>query len=266
MKSDSKTLKTISWSLFGLVVLIGSYNAVMISSDSYLSEDMKFLKRLDETLGVTVEGRSMAGAVSWEKLDPKRLMIRTKQLAKLDQIKREKLQETNDMNGPVDETLNEELSLGLVEVINPHKYSNGLSPDQFHGNLSSAQGMIESLSVSLPNGEGLSVSFSELNGNVFEYEMNGEVLAGMLYQVDKDSFMVTLTNGPLEGTRLRFTSKSSTEQQEQVQESLAQKDVQIGSFGDATSPEAHIEAAQAEETPAADFKSVGFNLTQPEAI
>jgi hypothetical protein len=70
--------------------------------------------------------------------------------------------------------------------------------------------------VSLPNGEGLDVSFSEMTGNVFEYDVDGEVYSGMMYQVDQHAYMVTLTNGPLEGTRLRFSSTQSLEDQPQA--------------------------------------------------
>jgi hypothetical protein len=66
--------------------------------------------------------------------------------------------------------------------------------------------VIENLIVSLPQGEGITVSFSELAGNVFEYDINGEIYSGMMYQVDQKSYMVALTNSPLEGTRLRCSS------------------------------------------------------------
>jgi hypothetical protein len=77
----------------------------------------------------------------------------------------------------------------------------------------------------LPNGEGVSVSFSEMTGNVFEYDFEGELYSGMMYQVDQNSYMVTLTNGPLEGTRLKFSGEASLEeqqQQEEIQRSLAE--------------------------------------------
>jgi len=41
---------------------------------------------------------------------------------------------------------------------------------------------------------------------VFEYDINGEIYSGMMYQVDQKSYMVALTNSPLEGTRLRCSS------------------------------------------------------------
>lgn len=263
MKSENNKMKKLGLAVFGLFVLVGSYNAFVINSDSHLAQDNKFFKRLDETFGVTVHGRSMAGSLSWQKLDPKRVLIRSQQLAKLEEVKRDINIEKGEASEPA---VSEELSLGLVEVINPKKYMQGLASDQFNGTLASANGVIESLSVSLPNGEGLSVSFTELTGNVFEYEMSGELYSGMMYQVDKNSYMVTLTNGPLEGTRLRFSSEQPAQQQEQIQETLAQNNVEIGSFGSEPSEAATIEHAQVEDAPMVNFQSAGFNMNQPSSI
>lgn len=263
MKSEQNKMKKLGLAVFSLFVLVGSYNAFVINSDSDLSQGNRFLKRLDETFGVTVQGRSMAGSVSWQKIDPKRLLKRSEQLAKLDEVKREIVAEKADAS---ESAVSEELSLGLVEVINPKKYMQGLATEQFNGSLSSANGVIESLSVSLPNGEGLSVSFSELTGNVFEYEMNGELFSGMMYQVDKNSYMVTLTNGPLEGTRLRFSSEQPSAQQEQIQETLAQSNVEIGLFGSEPVEASSVEQVQAEDAPMVNFQSAGFDMNQPASI
>jgi hypothetical protein len=51
---------------------------------------------------------------------------------------------------------------------------------------------------------------------VFEYDQNGETLSGLLYQVDQNTYMVTLTNGPFEGTRLRFTQETQVEEAPEV--------------------------------------------------
>src|SRR5690606_11973779 len=95
----------------------------------------------------------------------------------------------------------EELTLSLSGVSNPKKYPQGLTNEKFNGNLTTNAGVIESLNVSLPNDEGLSISFSEMNGNVFEYDFQGELYSGMMYQDAPNSYVVSLTNGPLEGTR-----------------------------------------------------------------
>lgn len=215
-----------------LFVLTGTYNAVVINSESHIDgTDVKFVKRLDEIYGVTVQGREVAATVTWQKLGPSKIVQQPKQVVQTIR----KIEAAPQTSAPVEETpvaaVQEELSLSLVEVINPKKWQNGLTSTQFNGSLTANQGVIEELSVALPNGEGLSVSFSEMTGNVFEYDFNGELYSGMMYQVDQHAYMVTLTNGPLEGTRLRFSSMQPGEAQANTEAALAQNNVDIGQFG-----------------------------------
>lgn len=229
-------------------VVVGTYNAVVINSESALyGSDIKFVKRLDEMYGVTVPGRLAASVTTWKKLAPARTIVA--QAPKLvtqtvSKVEAAPSKTTEDVAAPA-AAVQEELSLNLVEVINPKKWQNGLPNNQFNGNLTTNAGVIESLSVSLPNGEGVSVSFSEMTGNVFNYDLDGELYSGMMYQVDQHSYMVTLTNGPLEGTRLRFTGGSVEDEQQQVQQELAQNNVDIGNFGN--DAEQHDRQIQAEE-------------------
>lgn len=257
MKTENNKIKNTGFALFGLFVLVGCYNAFVINSDSHLSDhDQKFMKRLDEMNGEVIPGRQMAGNLSWQKLDPKRIVKRDQQMQKLAEIKNEA--------APVDteEAVKEELNLSLVEVINPKKYQAGLAADQFNGTLSSSNGVIENLVVSLPQGEGMSVSFSELAGNVFEYDINGEVYSGMMYQVDQKSYMVTLTNGPLEGTRLRFSSDIPAVQQIETQEALAAHNIEVGTFGANPTQEVSTELAHEENFQPENFQAQGFNMDQ----
>ena len=108
-----------------------------------------------------------------------------------------------------------------------------------------------SLNVSLPNNESVTVSFSEMNGNVFEYDIDGEVYSGMLYQVDQTAYMVTLTNGPLEGTRLRFVGEPSQEQVAATEQAVI-GNTDNDAFGNpGETPEQPEQTAQAEEAPPA---------------
>lgn len=218
-----------------LFTVTGTYNAVVINSESYLaSTDLKFVKRLDELYGVTVSGRD-AASIQWQKLPALRQPMPevrpiqvTQDISTVSAAPAPSFQEEVVPQAAVQE----ELSLNLVEVINPKKWQNGLNNSQFTGNLTTNQGVIESLEVSLPNGEGVSVSFSEMTGNVFEYDYDGELYSGMMYQVDQNSYMVTLSNGPLEGTRMRFTSAGSeAEQQQEVENQLAENNIEVGNFG-----------------------------------
>ncbi|MGE3609423.1 MAG: hypothetical protein AB7I27_16720 [Bacteriovoracaceae bacterium] len=235
MKKKNKKITALITASF--IAMIGIYNSVVINAESDLSSlDMKFVKRLDEVYGVVKAGRQVATTVEWKKI----------QKPVLNQIQKQEIatQSSSNTSAP-EETIaaaavQEELSLNLVEVINPQKYPQGTS--SFSGNLATNNGVIESLSVSLPNGEGLSVSFSEMTGNVFEYDMNGELYSGMMYQVDQNSYMISLTNGPLEGTRLRFSTITPVEEQTQVQEQLSENNVQTQEFGSEQNPEMIVEA------------------------
>ena len=216
MSNGFKSRKFYVGLTLGFLCVTGSYNAFVINSESIMSgNDIRFAKRLDEVYGVVVSKREVANTMAWQKLSVKQAAIYKNYGVVSDKL----LQEVGASEvAPQSEVIaqaavQEELSLSLTGVINPKKWQQGLNSSQFSGNLSTNQGVIESLSVSLPNGEGVSVSFSEMTGNVFEYDFNGELYSGMMYQENQNSYVVTLTNGPLEGTRLTFTGEISTDSQ-----------------------------------------------------
>lgn len=199
----------------------GTYNAIVISSESSISgTDVRFVKRLDEVYGVVESKRVVAASLQWQKLTVKQAaQVRKQELANAIVPKFEGGDNSQPAAEVTQAAVQDDLNLSLTEVVNPKKWQQGLSNSQFSGSLSTNNGVIETLTVALPNGEGLSVSFSEMTGNVFEYDFDGELYSGMMYQVDQNSYMVTLTNGPLEGTRLKFTGEASLEQQQQQEES-----------------------------------------------
>ncbi|WPU65345.1 hypothetical protein [Peredibacter starrii] len=245
--------KTAAFMAFGLFMVIGTYNAVVINSESHLAgTDIKFVKRLDEIYGVTVSGREVAASMNWQKLSPQQVAVHK------NKVRPRQLTQTVSTSNSAPEVsagdivpaaaVQEELSLNLVEVINPKKWQKGLTNTQFNGSLATNNGVIESLSVSLPNGEGVSVSFSEMVGNVFEYDLDGELYSGMMYQIDQGAYMVTLTNGPLEGTRLRFLADAPAVEQQQNQEILAENNgIEVGNFGQDPSLDQPIEQNQNQE-------------------
>jgi len=227
MKSGSNSRQIIAGLAFGFFVVTGTYNAIVINSESAISGDsIRFIKRLDEVYGVVASKREVANSMPWQKLSIKQAAIFKSKIQNNDRL----LQQASASDQAPNEVaaqaaVQEDLNLNLTGVINPKKWQQGLNATQFNGSLSTNQGVIESLSVSLPNDEGLSVSFSEMTGNVFEYDFNGELYSGMMYQENQNSYVVTLTNGPLEGTRLTFTGEASVEnvaQQEEAQRTLAE--------------------------------------------
>jgi hypothetical protein len=207
--------KTAAAVLFTFFIMVGTYNSVVINSESQLNgKNIKLVKRLDEVYGNVKAGREVAASISWRKIKPAATETTVTVVRPMPVLTRKKVEShqsapTSDAatvnSEPAQAALQEELSLQLVEVINPAKWKDGLKPADFSGSLESSNGMIESLNVSLPNG-GFSVAFAEMTGNVFEYDHEGEVYSGMIYQVDDKSYMVSLTNGPYEGTRLKFNT------------------------------------------------------------
>jgi hypothetical protein len=257
MKRTKNNKKKVALATLGFFVLMGIYNSVVINSESHLSNsDAKLVKRLDEVYGVVVNGRKVAGTPSWKKLNTPDQIIVQKENVSTPQVIQPEVISTA--------AVKEELSLSLIEVINEKKWKDGLATNQFNGSLITNNGVIESLQVNLPQNQAVNVQFSEMTGNTFEYDLNGEIFTGLMYQVDSNAYMITLTSGPLEGTRLRFSDKAPVEEQQQTQELLAESNVQIGNFGQENAPEQMIEVDQALQHEA--VKSPSFNLDQSQTM
>jgi hypothetical protein len=219
----NKRLKKIIGFGIGGFLFLGTINAFMINHHSELGGNITYVKGLDEMYGITQPGRILATNSNWKKVESEEALQTTKpQVAAI---------------GPQGEqasaiAIDEELSLNLVEVINPKLWSRGLPSSEFSGDLETSEGRIQELSISLPGREEISISFAEMTGNVFHYDYAGEIYSGMLYQVDPKSYMVTLTNGPLEGTRLRFVESFSQEQID-INDTLKEEhNLEVGFFGE----------------------------------
>jgi RNA recognition motif-containing protein len=219
MNNQKTKTKTVLIAGFLALVGVGTHNALMIQSNSSLGQAAS-IKRLDEMNGVVIHGRTIAVEKKWQKIPA----IKT---AKVESQNSPSVVANGTSETPV---LQGALELKLAEVINPKKWQQPLNPAQFSGSVVANDGIIESLNVSLPGMDSVTVSFTEMAGNVFEYDYAGEVYSGLMYQVDQSSYMVTLTNGPLEGTRMRFQGQSTAP--EQTQQFLAEvHQVEVGSFG-----------------------------------
>jgi hypothetical protein len=268
-----KNKKTLASFVAGLFVLTGTYNAVVINSESHISSDVKFVKRLDEVYGVTVAGREVAATIQWQKIAPAPVVVPKKIIKPEVVVAKKETTPTPEPEVTIPAAaVQEEISLSLVEVINPNKWKQGLAAAQFNGTLSANDGVIEDLNVSLPNGQGIAVSFTEMRGNVFEYDLDGELYSGMLYQVDQNAYMVTLTNGPLQDTRLRFSTQSPAEEQHQTQQYLAENNVEAGNFGN-DQYQAQVQELSPEEMMANDqrmqqeaMQAQSFNFDQQQAM
>ncbi len=189
--------------IIGLVtifVLVGTYNAVIINAKTGIQGAPQSIKRLDEIYGVTLAGRELAGSKSWTN-------IKTPELprAKLVQAKTPSVPNIEDIEDNPASIITADMVLPLTEALNPTRWPKPLSSSDFQGTITTSNGIIENLSISLPGVEEISLSFAELTGNEFQYDYEGMVYSGLVYQADKSAFIVTLTNGPLGGTKLRFS-------------------------------------------------------------
>lgn len=110
--------------------------------------------------------------------------------------------------------IQESLSLELTEYYNPKKYSTlvkaGASELSVSGSLEAANGVVEKIDVTLPDGESIFVEYGEMMQNTFKYKTaNGESARGVIYKLDANNYMVSLEDGPNAGTRMKF--KNTTE-------------------------------------------------------
>ncbi len=248
MKKNNQN-KNIGLIAFCLLALVGTYNAVMINSESSISAGGNF-KRLDEMYGVVKTGRSLAVATDWRK------MSKTAAVAEVSATTTAAVSAVAaEVAAPSEASINEELSLKLVDVINAKKWATGVKAEQFNGSIQTNNGIIESLVATLPGNNTIDIAFSEMNGNIFEYDLNGEVFSGMMYQVDQSAYMVTLTNGPLEGTRMRFVGevKDAEVQKNYLAETHNVEVQDFGSEAPATEVPATESSVQASEVPSFNF-------------
>lgn len=218
------------WGILTVITFIGTYNAIVLNTKSELSRtDLPVIKTLDEMYGTYTPGREVA-ARNWKKLDTKTLQethtaeVRIQKEEK--EVKEVKIAEAAIKNS---------LRLQLVEVVNTKKWKTGLARTDFNGNLETNNGILDNFSVSLPSGDEISVAYIEMNGNVFNYDLDGEIYNAMIFQADQHSYVVSLSNGPLEGTRLRFRPELNDEQYAISQNLLENHNVEVGHFGDEVS-------------------------------
>lgn len=197
MKKTQTTKRKALTILAMAFVVTGTYNSVMVNSDEFMDgNNVQFIKRLDEVNGVVQVGRRLANQTEWVKLvskSPKQVIAQAAAGS-----------EASASAHVSEAAITKELNLELTEVFNAKKFPQGTK--DFKGSLAARDGVLESIQVSLPEGESFQVAFSEMTGNVFTYDIDGQELSGMMYQMDENAYMVTLTNGPFEGTRLKFSA------------------------------------------------------------
>lgn len=215
--------------MFGLAFLgvsflaISSYTSLSINSDDFMNDnEIKFVKRLDELNGHTVRSVASIKPMHFEfgsnSPAPKPALAKVQKFEKKGFLSGVKnfFQKENDAP-KVKAAIMQELDLTLTEVYSPKKYNIPLTKEQFEGSLRANNGIIESMEVRLPNDEGMSISNIEMNGNIFTCKIGDESYSGMIFTTDNKSFMVSFTEGNMEGTRFKFdalTAVADDNQQE----------------------------------------------------
>lgn len=109
-----------------------------------------------------------------------------------------------DPNEPMS-IIQDDLNMEVVEFFNGKKYKKLLNSKQISGSLYAYEGMIDSLVVDLPKGERIDISYAEIHGNSFQYQgVDGGDYNGIIYETEKNTYIVTLNDGPHAGSRIKF--------------------------------------------------------------
>jgi hypothetical protein len=205
------TVKSVSILFSVVLAALGSYNAVFLNSLEFMQDtDIKFAKRLDEINGRIVAAQSpqrkWVDLVAVQEEAPVKKVKKSKKRRIVLKKKKKSKKKVAKVQKKVEPVISNDLDLQLVEIYNAKKFKRTLRRDEFSGELYSANGVIDNLVVNLPDGDAIEVSYAQMSGNVFNYEQNGKNLSGMMYEVGRGTYMVTLTNGPYSGTRMKFKS------------------------------------------------------------
>ncbi len=217
-KKFSKVTLTI---MGGALFLSGTYNTFIFNSKSFSKHaGVKLVKRLDELEGEVIKGKrennwkDLTVAKANKVIKAKPLIVEAVPVRKI--VEEKPIQETVRAVKPLENQvvsaepiIRKRLDLGLKEFYNAKLFKKPLTAAQFSGSLYTNDGMIESLEVSLPGGKSINVSYAEMRGNIFQYEVDGEQYSGMIYEAGKGNYMVNLTNGPFADTRMKFVGEES---------------------------------------------------------
>lgn len=198
-------LKTFITLAIMIIIVSGVKNTIEMNSSALSNQESLSLKTVDQL----TDDMSLANAkgsfrfkrkVTQKKLGKikvKKSVNSSPRIKRIEQIKTETTSYIQD-----------DLSLELVEFYNPNKYSAIVKTSNTEmnvfGSLEAANGVIESIDVTLPDGENLSVEYGEMNQNRFKYTIDGEPLRGIIYKIDALTYMVSLDEGPYAGTRMKF--------------------------------------------------------------
>jgi hypothetical protein len=182
-----------------LMVVLASYNTMSVDYTAFTKNDLdiRFSKRLDNITGEIIIGRMAASIPKWNEIATKSIgkeVIKIKNDVKIKKIIETKKEYVKTVQPApvVASNLDLELTGGFYNK--KSLKDNG----SFSGSAKVVNGVIESISLNLPNDESVDIHTSKdkMVGNVFQYEDTGtgENRTGLFYEVKKGTYMVTLTN------------------------------------------------------------------------
>lgn len=206
MKLISKN--TFTFLFITAVAASGVYNTLEMNSKEFLNFGMKnqteVIEFSSEEFDLEVEKKSY----QFEKSNVLNFKREAPQFKKVDLPKAVKTVENNDIANDEPAYIQEDISLHLIEYYNPNKFSTilkvGDNTSPVNGVLEAANGVVEKIDITLPDGESLFVEYGEMKENRFTYTAHGEKLRGIIYKVDAKTYMVSLDEGPHAGTRMKF--------------------------------------------------------------
>lgn len=195
------------------------FNSFNVNSNKFMnSKTIALSKRLDEMNGEVKFGRQAASSAGWESLAnaPKVVAKKVEKRIIKKKVQKQQQREVKVVKNLNKASIQESLQLEVAQVFNAKLFKNALSAKdgKISGSLSANNGVIESINISLPNGQAIEINtYDEMEGNVFQYESldGGEKLSGMFYKIKEGSYMVTLTNDKnFAGTRIQFDAPADT--------------------------------------------------------
>jgi hypothetical protein len=115
--------------------------------------------------------------------------------------------------------INTDISVSAAEFYHP-KLTTVLSGSAISGYLEVQGGEVKGLSVNINSDKAkdmgiqmISMGESQLQGNIFVYEIDGQNYTGTIYPTSPTEYMVSFVNGPWNGARVKF----STQEQQELQ-------------------------------------------------
>lgn len=188
------------------VLLNGFFNSSEMENKALATLDAQSIKRIDELNGDFQRGERRFIEVEAPKAEKVEEVIVVE--VEKTEVKKEVKRVIREYK-LTEPAIRNDVDLQLVEYYNPNGAGKVLYQDQIEGQLVVRSGEITDLSFSLDEDSQVRLDSDEFKGNNFSYYAEGERFEGQVYPISRTSYMLTLTNGPHSGVRMKFQDPSS---------------------------------------------------------